>query len=113
MGSWIVRDRQYYDKSGELATSIFLAVKYSFDMGIFLDELKPVLVMADNYCIFQGRNGKTSIFLLSITLINMLTKIKRIDFEKKNNRREAIVLLLKNDIITVVSLFTISCFLYY
>ena len=35
-----------------------VAVEYSFDMGVFLDDLKPVLVMADNYCIFQGRKGK-------------------------------------------------------
>lgn len=60
----MVRDRWSYDKSGELATSIFLSVEYSFNMGVLLDELKPVLVMADNYCLFKGRKGKNIDFLI-------------------------------------------------
>lgn len=41
-----------------------VAVEYSFDMGVFLDDLKPVLVMADNYSIFKGRKGKNIDFLI-------------------------------------------------
>ena len=41
-----------------------VAVEYSFDMGVFLDELKPVLVMADNYCLFKGKKGKNIDFLI-------------------------------------------------
>ena len=51
-------------RAGESAASVSLAVEYSFDMGVLLDELKSVLVMADNYCLFKGNKGKNIDFLI-------------------------------------------------
>ena len=53
-----------------------VAVEYSFDMGVFLDELKPVLVMADNYCLFKGKKGKNIDFLIQYNTHKFVDKSK-------------------------------------
>ena len=53
-----------------------VSVEYSFDIGVFLDELKPVLVMADNYCIFKGKKGKNIDFLIQYHTHEFVDKSK-------------------------------------